>query len=127
MGRTNRAWSRVLRPFQDRHAFKELGVSLGVVPSLTGISACRNLRCRDSALGRTLAESSARGRAEIVAPPADAIGICCSDEVNRGSVRRPSLCDSNVCGMSETRIVAAVSRAVTAESAVTGSRTTDTG
>jgi hypothetical protein len=52
--------------------------------------------------------------ADIVAPAVDVVGFCCSYDVNRGSVRRPSLCDSNVCGMSEIRIVAAVSRAVTA-------------
>jgi hypothetical protein len=51
--------SRMLRPLKGRHAFKELGVSLGgSVPC--GISACRNLRCWDSASSRTLAESSAR-------------------------------------------------------------------
>jgi hypothetical protein len=47
--------SRMLRLLQGRHAFRELGVSWGgSVPC--GISACRNLRCRDSALSRTLAE-----------------------------------------------------------------------
>lgn len=39
---------------------------------------------------------------------------CCGHECNCVSVRRASLCDANVCGMRRNRIVAAVSRAVTA-------------
>lgn len=96
----------MLRPFQGRHAFKELGVSLG------WFRPSRDQRLQEPALLGFRFEPNTRGefrawRAEIVAPAVDAIGICCGDEVNRGSVRRPSLCDSNVYGLSDTRIVAA--------------------
>jgi hypothetical protein len=104
----------MLRPLKGRHALRELGVSLGWFRPL------RDQRLQEPALSGFLFEANTRGefracRTEVVAPAVGAIGICCSYEVNEGSVRRSSLCESNVCGKSETRIVAAVSAAITAQ------------
>jgi hypothetical protein len=103
----------MLRPLQGRHALKELGVSWGRFRPL------RDQRLQEPALLGFRFEPNTGGEfrtccAEIVAPAAHVIAICGSHEVNRISVRRASSCDPNVCGMHRTRIVAGLSRAVTA-------------